>query len=117
MRNAKRTTAVLVGCALMLAAGRVSAQDWPQWRGPNRDNKVVGFNEPKEWPKTLTKKWKTTVGQGDSSPVLAGDKVYTLESKDKTTLDQLDKLAGLQAKVTGTADKDVIQVASVVAAK
>jgi hypothetical protein len=32
-------------------------------------------------------------------------------------LDQLDKLAGVQAKVMGTAEKDVIQVSSVAPAK
>src|SRR5262249_39842737 len=53
---------VIVGCVLLLGAGCVWAQDWPQWRGPNRDNKVMGFTEPTTWPKELTKKWKVTVG-------------------------------------------------------
>lgn len=57
------------------------------------------------------------VKQGSKYALIVGDKVYTLESKDKATLDQLDKLSGVQAKVTGTADKDVIQVSSVAAAK
>ncbi len=30
-----------------------------------------------------------------------GDKVYTLDTSDKAALDQLDKLADQQAKVTG----------------
>ena len=41
MSNAKRTTAVLAGCVLLLGATCARAQDWPQWRGPNRDNKVA----------------------------------------------------------------------------
>ena len=57
------------------------------------------------------------IKQGSKYALIVGDKVYTLESKDKATLDQLDKLAGMQAKVTGTADKDVIQVSSVASAK
>ena len=57
------------------------------------------------------------VKQGSKYALIVGDKVYTLETKDKAALDQLDKLAGLQAKVTGTADKDTIQVSSVAAAK
>ena len=61
---------------LLFGAGRAAAQDWPQSRGPNRDNHVVGFKAPKTWPKELTKKWKVAVGQGDSSPVLVGDKLY-----------------------------------------
>jgi outer membrane protein assembly factor BamB len=63
--------AVLGACAL--AAG---AADWPQWRGPNRDNKVEGFTAPATWPKDLAQKWKVTVGDGDASPALVGDKVY-----------------------------------------
>jgi len=57
------------------------------------------------------------IKQGSKYALVVGDKVYTLETTDKATLDQLDKLAGLQAKVTGTADKDVIQVGSVAAVK
>ncbi len=62
----------------LLGAAAVQAQDWPQWRGPNRDNKVVGFVEPKAWPKELKQKWKVTVGEGDASPVLVADKLYLL---------------------------------------
>jgi outer membrane protein assembly factor BamB len=56
-----------------LAAG---ADDWPQWRGANRDAKVAGFNAPKTWPKELTQKWKVSVGGGDATPALVGDKLY-----------------------------------------
>jgi len=45
-----------------------------------------------------------------------GDKVYTLKTSDKATLDELNKLAWEQAKVTGTANGDVISVKSVTAA-
>lgn len=75
-KKAKRPVGVLVGCVLLLGASAACGQDWPQWRGPNRDNKVTGFTVPATWPKELTKKWKTTVGGGDSSPTLVGDKVY-----------------------------------------
>src|SRR5437870_6504131 len=67
---------------LLLAAGlgafsaAAGAADWPQWRGPNRDNKVVGFTAPATWPKELTQKWKVPVGLGDASPVLARDRIY-----------------------------------------
>src|SRR6516165_12149905 len=76
MRNANPTTGVIAGFLLVLSASGVWAQDWPQWRGPHRDNKVPGFTAPATWPKTLTQKWKATVGLGDASPVLVGDKVY-----------------------------------------
>jgi outer membrane protein assembly factor BamB len=54
----------------------VGADDWPQWRGPNRDNKVTGFEVPEGWPQKLTKQWKIPVGEGLSGPALVGDKLY-----------------------------------------
>src|SRR5207244_4030258 len=63
-------------CAIMLRDNAALASDWPQWRGPNRDNKVAGFTAPTSWPKELTQKWKVTVGLGEASPVLARGKVY-----------------------------------------
>jgi outer membrane protein assembly factor BamB len=64
------------------------AQDWPQWRGPNRDGKVSGFTAPDTWPKTLTEKWKVTVGLGDSTPALVGDRLYVFaeQGTDEVTL-------------------------------
>jgi outer membrane protein assembly factor BamB len=61
---------------LVTFAFLVSADDWPQWRGPNRDAKVTGFISPKTWPKELTQKWKVTVGDGVATPALVGDKIY-----------------------------------------
>ena len=42
----------------------------------NRDAKATGFTAPKEWPKELTQKWKVTVGLGDASPAVVGNKLY-----------------------------------------
>jgi len=76
MNSSKMILGLAAGWLLLWMAGLAGAQDWPQWRGPNRDNKVTGFTEPKEWPKELTKKWKTKVGEGDATPALVGDKIY-----------------------------------------
>src|SRR3984957_7774235 len=83
MRRAKTATMVLAGCILLVGAISVRAQDWPQWRGPNRDNKVIGFTEPKTWPKELTKKWNVKVVLGDASPVLVGDKIFVFTRDGK----------------------------------
>ena len=53
-----------------------SAQDWPQWRGINRDSKVTGFKAPASWPAELKQEWKVTVGTGDATPVLVGNRMY-----------------------------------------
>jgi outer membrane protein assembly factor BamB len=76
MKTTNPTTGVLVGCVLLLCGAGLFAQDWPQWRGPNRDAKATGFTAPATWPKQLTKKWSVTVGGGDASPSLVGDKLY-----------------------------------------
>lgn len=71
---------VIVG--FLLSTAYAEAQDWPQWRGPNRDNKLTDFAEPKSWPKELTKKWKVTVGIGEASPLLVGDKLYVFARQE-----------------------------------
>jgi outer membrane protein assembly factor BamB len=88
MRKANPAAALTAGCVVLLGASCVRAQDWPQWRGPNRDNKVTGFTAPSTWPKELTQKWKVNVGLGDASPALVGDKVYvfTRQGGDEVTL-------------------------------
>lgn len=68
---------IIAVCAVVaLSPATSQAHDWPQWRGPNRDGKVVGFTAPKSWPSTLTPKWKVPVGQGDATPALVGDRLY-----------------------------------------
>lgn len=52
------------------------SQDWPQWRGINRDSKVTGFNAPAAWPAELKQAWKVTVGFSDATPVLSANKIY-----------------------------------------
>jgi len=75
MRNMNRTITAVAGL-LAISASCALAQDWPQWRGPNRDAKASGFTAPQTWPKELTQKWKVTVGLGDSTPALVGNKLY-----------------------------------------
>jgi outer membrane protein assembly factor BamB len=75
MSNLSKHVGVIAGCVI-LASVAVRADDWPQWRGPNRDAKVANFKAPATWPTALTAKWKTTVGTGDSTPALVKDKLY-----------------------------------------
>ena len=62
---------------LLLVVGVMpaTAQNWPQWRGANRDGAAV-FTAPKTWPETLTLKWKVDVGTGYAAPITVGDRVY-----------------------------------------
>jgi outer membrane protein assembly factor BamB len=76
MRNATVIQGLLLGSVLLLGTSVAAAQDWPQWRGPNRDARATGFKAPKTWPKELTQKWKVAVGDGVATPALVGDKLY-----------------------------------------
>jgi len=82
MKNTTRTLSLVVSCFIASAALVTMAQDWPQWRGANRDAKATGFNVPKTWPKELTQKWKVTVGSGDATPSLVGDKLYVFSREE-----------------------------------
>jgi len=73
----------LVGGLICFCALSVFAQNWAQWRGPNRDGRVSGFIAPEEWPDELTKKWSTTVGLGDSTPAFVNGRLYVFTSLDK----------------------------------
>lgn len=69
--------------SLLLATAAARAEDWPQWLGPRRDGgsteKVAAWKEP------LKILWKKRVGEGHSSPIIAGGRVYLLTKvKDKT---------------------------------
>jgi outer membrane protein assembly factor BamB len=68
--------APLAASALLLSSLCLPAQDWPQWRGVNRDGKTGAFAVPAAWPTNLTQKWKLNVGKGDSSPALLGNNLY-----------------------------------------
>jgi len=71
------------------------SQDWPQFRGMNRDSKVTGFKSPSVWPAELKQVWKVTVGTGDATPVIVGKKIYlhTRQGGDEIIL-CLDAISG-----------------------
>lgn len=61
----------------ILTSGHLTfCQDWTQWRGPARNGVLTGFTPPAKWEGSLEQKWKITVGPGDATPALVGDKLY-----------------------------------------
>jgi outer membrane protein assembly factor BamB len=66
----------LLPVAFLAVTSAVRADDWPQWRGPNRDGVAAGFTAPAAWPKELKKGWSVPVGEGVSTPALVGGKLY-----------------------------------------
>jgi hypothetical protein len=58
---------------------------------------------------------RACVAHGSKFALIMGEKIYILETTDKTALATLDNQAGRNATVTGTLDGDTIEVSSVTA--
>lgn len=61
-----------------LFATALSAADWSQWRGPGRDGHAPMFKAPETWPEAPQQLWKVPVGEGYTSPVVVGDRIYLM---------------------------------------
>jgi outer membrane protein assembly factor BamB len=61
-------------CLPFLVVLGLTGADWPQWLGPTRDG--VSTEKVTPWPKEPKKLWSIDAGEGHSSPVVAGDKVF-----------------------------------------
>jgi outer membrane protein assembly factor BamB len=76
MSNKRIATAIFISIVWLCVVQVISAQDWAQWRGPNRDGVVKDFVAPVKWPEKLKLIWKTEVGSGYSSPVVSKDRAW-----------------------------------------
>ena len=62
---------------VLAAASLLSAENWPQFRGPGAMGVADGAKFPEKWSETENVAWKTPVpGVGWSSPVVWGDRLY-----------------------------------------
>lgn len=52
------------------------AADWPQWRGPNRDNVWPAKHLPAKLPDTLTPRWKQAISGGYGGIAVVAGRVY-----------------------------------------
>jgi outer membrane protein assembly factor BamB len=66
----------------MLCAATAGADDWPQWRGLNRDAVWNETNIIESFPANGLKiSWRAPVGTGFSSPVVAQGRVFVTDAK------------------------------------
>ncbi|HXU78219.1 MAG TPA: PQQ-binding-like beta-propeller repeat protein [Methylomirabilota bacterium] len=74
--------------ALLLFLGQaagVLAEDWPCWRGPRLDGTSLETNVPVYWNATSNIAWKTELpGAGHASPIVFGDRVFTVSASAET---------------------------------
>jgi outer membrane protein assembly factor BamB len=88
--------------AVLACTAAAAAADWPQWLGPNRDGSAADTVKP--WTAAPAVVWRAPVGEGHSSPVVAGGKVYLhyhVAGKDEERLAAFDAATG---KELGSAD-------------
>jgi len=102
----RRSIGFLVLVAACLAGSQLWSQDWPQWRGANRDDKSTETGLLKEWPKDGPPKlWSIAgLGSGYSAITVKDGRIYTMgTSGDKEAVFALDFNTG---KVLWTASSD-----------
>jgi outer membrane protein assembly factor BamB len=92
--------AMLRSSLLLIAlASSTFAADWPQWRGPNRNDLSSESGLLKEWPAEGPKRlWLySNAGNGFSGPAIVGGKFFTLGTRDeKEILLALDAATGAE---------------------
>jgi hypothetical protein len=81
----------LVQCAKVLISivclsflwSSASADDWPQWQGPDRNSISKERGLLKEWPKDGPPlAWKITgLGGGDSAPSIAAGRIFAMSNR------------------------------------
>lgn len=86
---------LLVSSLITCLAAPVVAADWPHWRGVDRNDVV---DEPSGWTGSdwpLEVAWKSEVGEGASSPLVIGRRVYVMGwSNNREHLRCLDARSG-----------------------
>ena len=80
MRRFQSTVFVLLLAMLGAGVGESSAQ-WPQFRGPNGSGVDSGAGYPVAFSPTSNVVWKAAMPFGQSSPVVAGGRVYLTGSE------------------------------------
>ena len=76
---------------LLLAFSHVSAEEWPEWRGPNGQGISSAKGLPETWSETSGVVWKAELpGRGHSTPVLTGNQLWLTTALEKAaTPDQV----------------------------
>lgn len=89
----------LLSLLLVVSAGVavISANDWPEWRGPNRDGSSMETNLPEKWsPAGENVAWSKPFG-GRSTPVIFGNRVYLQTITTESIATTQERLIALDA--------------------
>ena len=87
----KKIKILITSFLIFASMSNSSAQDWPQYLGPNRDNTSPQKDILRTWPASGPEVlWTANVGPGYGGPVIKDGKVYLLMGHTEK-----DKLAAL----------------------
>lgn len=76
------TIVIMLTCAFSVTS---LAEDWYQWRGPNRDGISNEKGWSSTWPTSGPKKlWEKSLGVGYATVAVSNGRVYTMGNVDKT---------------------------------
>ncbi len=82
---------LILSCLLMFCLTFVMAQDWPDWRGANRDGV---WNDPdviQEFAgEQILIKWRVEIGPGYSGPTVSNGRVYVTDRQEEP--DQMERV-------------------------
>src|SRR4051794_14453453 len=96
----KRLLLSLFAVSLVAPPRPAVAEDWPQWRGPQRNGISKEAGLLKEWPKEGPKLlWEVKdIGNGYSTPSVVGDRIYLMSNRgDEESVRALDVKDGKTA--------------------
>ena len=91
-----------------IALSAAKAEDWPCFRGPGRQGISQEKGVPTQWSATTNIRWKTPIpGEGWSSPIVSGDRVFVTTALDEGTSLHLICLDRTSGKVAW--DKEIVK--------
>src|SRR5665213_1113739 len=83
----KEIIRLLAGCFVCFLSLGVSAENWPQWRGPFLNGSTTETNLPSTWSKTENVLWSTPLpGTGHATPIIWDDSVFVTSPDEDENL-------------------------------
>ncbi len=79
-----RVKRICLGLSLFLGALGLRAENWPEFRGPDRQGSSAEKNLPLKWSQKENICWKAAIpGDSWSTPIVWGDRVFLTTATDK----------------------------------
>ncbi|MDP6115703.1 MAG: PQQ-binding-like beta-propeller repeat protein [Planctomycetota bacterium] len=83
MRHISRLTLLF---SLLVQTSHAEERNWPGWRGPRGDGSTLNKGLPTTWSSTENIVWKAPVdGLGHASPIIWGDRLFTVSAIQETS--------------------------------